>query len=411
MTQLRMTALAILWAGICSGNTAVAFDHGKVLPDGVRRFSLTSLHTTISHKSDHSGHLEPIARPLEKDLDLAKVLKGESGIRQKSLQALMLHEGLTPQDSLGTFSADMQGKVAVTVPQFFWGITDRLTLAFALPWYEASIKVEPGFNINHQNVRKLTKILESKGQYQALQDLSGKLNQAVGELQRKLREHGYQELRDWNGRGVGDLILAGKYQFLQGDFLRLASTSGITVPTGRVSDPDILNDIPFGQGSWIPFTALIADQCPRNDVFFNQYVKLSYPLPGRKVVRLITEEESLEVEKQHVVFQTGAGWEAGTSVQYESRPGLLAGLGYIASKKSGDRYRTKHHLASETKLEKDSHRHSQHWEAMLGYSSVRAYQKGDAKVPLILAAEYKRHIASINSTNNDYVSINMSLFF
>ena len=394
-----------------SGSSLYGFESTKVLPEGVRNLTVKSVHTTIGHKSNNQGGIDPIAEPLEKNLDFERVVKGEIGIKKKSLQSLMLHEGFSPEDTLGQFSADMQGRVSVTAPILSWGITDKLTLAIAAPWYQAKMGVKVGFNMNHENINKLKDSLKDKSQYQALTDVSSKLNDAVGELQEKLRDNGFREMRDWDGKGLGDMTIAGKYRAIDGDSFKLATINGIIAPTGRVSDPDILNDIPFGRGTWDVFSAVITDEYLGKDLFFNQYAKFTYPFKSSKEIRLATEDESIEVDKATVVYKLGPKWEAGASVQYEPQSGLVAGLGYVVAKKLGDTYEIENNPDSRSKLQKDTHEQSQHWEAKLGYSGIPAYQRGEIPAPFSATIEYKRHIASVNSFSNDFVTVDLALFF
>jgi len=393
------------------GSPLYGFESTKVLPEGVRNLTIKSVNTSIGHKSNNSGGVDPIGEPLEKNLDFARVVKGEIGIKKLSIQGLMLNEGFDPGDSLGTFSADMHGNVAVTAPIFSLGITDKLTLAIAAPYYKAKMGVKVGFNMNHKNVEKLKRSLELKSQTQSLYDVTEKLNDAVGELQKKLRDNGYREMRDWEGKGFGDITVAGKYRAINGDVFKLASINGVVAPTGRVSDPDILNDMPFGRGTWDVFSTLAVDEYVGSDLFFNQFAKYTHPLTAKRELRLVTEDESIEVEKATVRYKLGGKWEAGTSVQYEPQSGLVAGLGYVVGLKYGDRYDVENNPESKEKLQKDTHERSQHWEAKLGYSGIPAYQRGEIPAPFSATIEYKRHIASVNTLTNDFVTVDLALFF
>ena len=45
-------------------------------------------------------------------------------------------------------------------------------------------------------------------------DAKKKFEEVVDKLKKDMKENGYQELSQWKGHGVGDVILAAKYRFI-----------------------------------------------------------------------------------------------------------------------------------------------------------------------------------------------------
>ena len=403
----------ILLMGIVLFNSQLnAFEHTKVLPKGIRNLTIKSVNTTIGNKTNADGRQEAIAKPLEKDLDFKRVLKGESDYMKKTqLKGLMLQYGFDEADTLGQIKADMKGSVAVTAPLLSYGLTDSFTLAIAVPYYQAKMRVKTGFAINQGTANRLLKKMEDLSQTKAANEVADKLNDAIGELNKKLRDNNYREMTDWEGNGLGDVTIAGKYKAVDGKIIKLASTNGFVLPTGKTSDPDILNDIPFGKGTLDFFTALAVDEYLTKDIFLNQYVKYTHHFPGKRDLRMATEDESIEVEKTNAAYELGANWDTGVSVQYEPQSGFVAGLGYIYGRKYGDTYKLENNPDSVQKLEKDTHQENQYWEAKLGYSGVNAYRRGELPAPFAASVEYKKHIASINNFTNDFVTVDLALYF
>ncbi|MFK7826361.1 MAG: hypothetical protein AB8G05_19595 [Oligoflexales bacterium] len=389
-----------------------AFEHTKVLPKGIRNLTLKSVNTTIGGKTNSDGHIEAIAKPLEKDLDFKRILKGESDYLKKTqLEGLMLQYGFDYDDSLGQIKADMKGSVAVTAPLLSYGLTDNFTLAIAVPYYQAKMRVKTGFAINQGTANRLLKKMEDLSQTKAANEVAEKLNDAIGELNKKLRDNNYREMTDWEGSGIGDVTIAGKLKAVDGDKIKLASTNGFVIPTGKTSDPDVLNDIPFGKGTLDFFTALAVDEYLTKDIFFNQFVKYTHHFPAKRNLRMATEDESIEVKKTNADYELGANWDSGVSVQYEPQSGFVAGIGYIYGRKYGDDYKLENNPESVQKLEKDTHQENHFWEAKLGYSGVNAYRRGELPAPFAASVEYKKHIASINNFSNDFVTVDLALYF
>lgn len=405
-----MNGLTCIAIGL-AGQSLLGFEHTKVLPKGVRNLTIKSVRTSIGKKSNKEGIVEGIASPLEKEMTFKKVVNGESGLKKTQLEALMLYKEFSPDDSLGKLSADMQGNVAVTAPVFSLGLLDNLTLALAVPFYQADMAIKLGFQIERDNANKLLRTLEEQNQIGAANDVAAKLNDAEGSLNGKLRDNGFRELKDWHGEGVGDVTIASKYKALDDEILKVASTNGFLLPTGKTSHPDILNDIPFGKGTLDFFSTLALDQHIREDLFFNQFVKYTHHFPARRKMRMVTEEEAIEVDTLNVRYELGANIDAGTSLQYEPESGLVLGLGYNFAKKMGDKYIVSDRPDTVNKLEKDTHQLAQYWEAKIGYSGVHAYKRGEIPAPFSATVEYKKHIASVNTFTNDFVTMDLALFF
>lgn len=403
----------ILLLGIAFHGTQLnAFEHTKVLPKGIRNLTIKSVNTTIGSKTNADGRHEALAKPLEKDLDFKRVLKGESDYLKKTqLEGLMLQYGFDYDDTLGQIQADMKGSVAVTAPLLSYGVTDSFTLAIAVPYYKAKMRVKTGFAINQVTANRLLEKMEDLSQTKAANEVADKLNDAVGQLNKKLRDNNYREMTDWQGNGIGDITIAGKYRAVDSDKVKLASTNGFVLPTGRTSDPDILNDIPFGKGTLDFFTSLAVDEYLNKDIFLNQYVKYTHHFPAKRELRMATEDESIEVEKTNAAYALGANWDAGVSMQYEPQSGFVAGIGYILGRKFGDTYKLDNNPDSVQKLEKDTHQETQYWEAKLGYSGVNAYRRGEIPAPFAASVEYKKHVASINNFTNDFVTVDLALYF
>jgi hypothetical protein len=60
---------------------------------------------------------------------------------------------------------------------------------------------------------------------------------------------GFKKIQDWNGDGLGDITLGGKYQYLRTQDAALAVTLGARLATGRRGDPDDLSDVYWSTGA------------------------------------------------------------------------------------------------------------------------------------------------------------------
>jgi hypothetical protein len=280
-----------------------------------------------------------------------------------------------------------------------------------VPYYRAQTSIEVGFQANDTAQAFLDALASPENnQVASAHEAADKLNNAVAKLNTKLADNGYRELEDWQDQGLGDMTVAAKYRFYEQSKLALASTAGVVAPTGRVDDPDILNDIAFGDGQWDVFGQLAVDEPLSGGLFLNQYAKYTVQLPGRKHVRQKTDDEPIEVEKANAKFKLGDKVDLGTSVQWQPAFGLVTGVGYTYSRKYGDVYRdvTKD---SKGELETGTDQEAHNGEAVIGYSTVPAFQRGSVAVPLELKLSYVNQLASRNMPVSDLVQLDLNLFF
>lgn len=390
--------------------SSFAIENTKILPKGVRNLNVKNVNTSISQKTDSFGSPQSIAQPLAKSFTFKKILNSEKGVNKLLLQSFLKGK-FNENDSLGDFTGDMGGKVIVTAFILGYGLTDNITLALGVPYYQTKMNVKMGFKAS-ENAQKFIALLNdpSTNQTAKAQEVANKLSNAPAELNTKLTEYGYQPIQDWTGSGFGDTTIAAKYRFFKMNQFAMANTTGIVAPTGKINDPDVLISIPTGTGSWGVFNTLSIDGNISDELWINAYGKYNYQFPVNKTVRLKTEEETINVEKDNLKYKLGDRVETGFSAQYEPWFGLVSGLGLIYTKKKGDRYSTDN-LAAKAALESDSYAWATYWEAKLGYQTIPAFRRKEFPLPLVMSFELKKHIKSRNTLTNDFYTLDLNLFF
>jgi hypothetical protein len=389
----------------------IAFETTRVLPKGIRSLSLKSMDTFLEYKTNSSGKKELLSKPLSKDLTFKNIVQNEEGIKKAALEGFLLQEQFSLDESLGAFSAQMKGHVQVTVPILSYGLTDSITLAIAMPYYQSAIGIETVFRSNSRADDFVARLHSPEyNQTQAAREASEKIGNAVEELNTKLVENGYQRLKSRSSSGPGDAVIALKYRFLDHNKIKLATTSGSVLPTGKMANPNILGDIPFGDGNFDLFAGIQSDYF-FSDVFFaNGTFKYTYQTIAQKTMRLPTEEEPIKVPLGKVRYQLGDKIDLQASLQYEPDSGLLAGFGYLFYQKGKDQYGIPEPKAKE-KAEQDTAESSHYGEVKIGYSTVPGFKKGQFPIPLLASIEYKKHLISRNSPVKDMITADVSVFF
>ncbi len=391
--------------------TALGFENAKTLPKGVRNIDLRSVNTDIEEKSNGQGKRQSLATPLMQDLTFGKIAQGESELKANQLRAFLTTNGFSEDDVVGSFTADLNGHLSVFAPITSYGVTDNFTIAIAVPYYKAETSVEVGFQPNATAQAFLDSLASTENnQTAAAREAGNKLNKAVERLNQKLVDNGYASLDDWEGQGLGDITIAGKNRIFRARRLEIAATSGVVLPTGRTDDPEILNDLAFGDGQADVFEQFTFDQPLNFDFRLTEFGRYTVQMPGNKNVREVEEDEKIEVDEATTHFKLGDKIDAGTSLVWEPKFGLVTGVGYTFFKKYGDTYKD---LNSETKslLEAGTDQQAQNIETMLGYSTIPAYQRGDFAAPIELKLTYIKQFRSKNMPVTDLAQFDFNLYF
>lgn len=414
--MLRLTqwlaCLGILIIPSLSSQPILAFENTKVLPAGVRNVNVRTLYTQSSTKTDRHGNVEPLAEPLWRPLRLSNVIAGETGLKRTQLEGLMIQQGWSEDTSLGDFHAQLNAQINVWAPIFAIGLTDRFTLAVAVPVYNSSTDIKAGFTTNAGGDALVAALNDPMmSNTQSAIEAAENFENAVARLNDRLLENNYSTLDRWNSTGLGDITVVGKLLAYDGDFFKAATSLGFVAPTGEASNPNILTDIPFGDGQWDFFGQLTFDQALFPGITLNEWVKYTYQAPGRRNVRWKTYDETVEAPNVNTQFKLGDKLEAGTSLQFEqSSTGLIAGLGLQYLRKYSDRYEVDLPLVKQ-ELQRDTDQNALYWQARIGYSSLPAFQRNEFAVPLIASIEYRKQYESRNSPRTDFTQIDIGIFF
>ncbi|NRA63895.1 MAG: transporter [Pseudobacteriovorax sp.] len=400
--------------GLCLiyNDQSLSFENTQVLPEGIRNLNIRTVYTEANTKTSENGDVESLAEPLWKPLKFRNIISSEEGLKKKQLQALLIQQGWTEDDTVGDFYAELDAQINVWAPIFAYGLTDTITIAAALPFYSASTDIAVGFRTNEGAERFIGALTDpTMSNNNAAVEAGEKLQDAISRLNTKLVDNNYEEFEKWNGSGMGDLTLLAKALVYNGNVLKSAVSAGFTAPTGRIDNPDIFTDLPFGDGQWDVLTQLTFDQQLAKGLVFNQFYKYTYQIEGRKDTRLKTREETIEVEKDNLAFKLGDKIDAGVSLQYEQeQTGLQAGLGLVAFRKYGDRYETDDFEAKQ-ELQRETDQESNYWAAKLGYSTVGAFRRKEFAVPLIASIEYRKQVSGKNMPRTDFTQFDLRLFF
>ena len=397
----------VLWSG-----AALAMEDTKVLPKGVRNLNIRSVNTDFDRKTNATGIAEPLGKPLAQDLTFAKIVKDQDQLKGIQLKAFLASNGTDVDTAVGSFTSDLRGHLSVVAPIVSYGLTEKITVALAVPYYSAATSASMGFRANGNASAFLTALAKPENnQVASAHEAASDLSHAVGKLEDKLSKNGFASIGDWSAQGLGDVTLAAKVQNFDSRFFAVASTPGVVAPTGRVKDPDVLTDVPFGNGVWAPFYQVALDEKLPFHVTINQYAKYTAQLAGSARVRAITDAEKIAAEHVSSQVKRGDIVNTGASIRFEPNFGLVAGVGYGFMRKYGDRFRGDFSDETRQALGRDSDQQATTAEFKLGYSTVPLYLAKTFAVPFDVDFTFAKQVASRNLPVTDLAQFDLNLYF
>lgn len=108
-----------------------------------------------------------------------------------------------------------------------------------------------------------------------------------GVIQSAITNHyGYKPIGDWYGKGYGDMETGLMAKVIDKGVWGVLLYPGVVLPTGRQDDPDILQDIGFGDGQFDVFGELATGYVVTDKLTFGTTLRYTYQAPSTKELRI-----------------------------------------------------------------------------------------------------------------------------
>ena len=227
-------------------NTPFSLNTTQVLPKGIRSLNVSGINTTVDTWYDDTGVGAGVAQPFNQKLSYGRLLKAENDKELKlNVEAQLRNLGVPLDNLAGSSFADINSRVMATIPSLAYGVTERLTVAVAVPIVYTNLDVETGF-VGSDELQSLVTEFASKSKRQT-QLIQQKLQDVIAT---ELANKGYKPLVDSEQTQLGDLVLVAKYLVAKGLSYSWAITNIINVPTAHFRDTNKLVDPTPGDGQW-----------------------------------------------------------------------------------------------------------------------------------------------------------------
>lgn len=420
MSTGRSVTSATVALGLCLGAAALAgdlkapfdFETTAVLPAGVRNPRFKNLVTYMDTKFGGSGGAEPLGYKLNKVVSWQDVINGQKDDIQKAVvEGKVGSLGFDKNSAAGSTSGVVNTYANIKVPVFAMGVTERLTMAVAVPVVSVDVNADTGFLATEQGRTFARSVCE--GGADKCAEVERKFNDAINT---KLADYGYDPIRSGNTSGVGDIKVVGKYRLVGTQDEGVTLKGEVTLPTGTPPNADKALDIPLGDGQTDLGAMVIYDRfLDRHKlVRANAYAGYTAQLPDSLDKRIpLSETETITRDKETLGRDLGDIVSAGAGLVYEFPFGLNLGAQYGFQYLSPTSYDGPSRFPSYrySLLSANTGQILHSATLGVGFSSVEMYKAHQFKAPFQVNLAYCRPLAGLNVVKNELLAFELVLFF
>ena len=414
MKKILASAMALLVGSAFAGDLKApfAFPTSRVLPKGVRNLSTKGLLATASEKYNGNGDVVALGDPLNSTISFQKVMDSKKEAWEKSaIENVMNYLGKNPEDSFGTATGNVNVVATARVPVFAIGLTKKLTLGLAVPVIKSDMKVALGVVQENESLhQEMIGALNASGASSKVDEFMSKLSAPVAE---KLKEYGYNELKNAQKDEIGDIKVVAKYNFVTNEKFSATGQFDVTAPTGKDQDINKIVDVASGDDQTDLGVGVFVDYFVTPEFTVSGTIGYTGQLPDTNPERI--PEVSYSKATPDIDYNTKRDLGDMTNVQLAgmwSYKGFNLGAGYSYQTKAKDRY-SGGEFSSERYdwLEQDTKQKMEALQLTAGLDTIYLFKKKAFPAPLRVMVSYTNVLSGENVVKDPLYSLDLNLFF
>jgi hypothetical protein len=263
----------------------------KTLPKGVRIIGYRNIVTSKVNSNFNQFRSEKsLGGQFRVDAATLDQIPAFCGTLQQSLPA-EVYKNL----AVGEYKVDAAAQFNVQGTGFGYGITDKVMFYGEIAYYQA--RVEANIKRTKGNTYEQTAdYLEQQNGGVLDATLAANLRSMIDADEKTVQSfitnnYGYKPIGDWYGSGYGDMETGLMAKVVDKGIWGVMVYPGLILPTGRQDDPNILQDVGFGDGQFDLFTE-VATGYVVNDYFnLGTTLRYTYQAPTSKELRVPTSRD------------------------------------------------------------------------------------------------------------------------
>ena len=385
----------------------------KTLPKGVGMFSFNNYRSEISSSYNKSQSETPYAVKIEATVENLSLI--DNSVVQEALDLFKPYPEAYEKLSLGTHYIDGEAEVNVDVYAMAYGISDKVTAYIGIPLYDAKVKVHYERTDSSSNKEVAEALQKQYGDdwAQTLGNIVDKMFDVDGSIIQSalVNSLGYDELGTWSAKGPGDVELGIMYNFIKDKKYGLKTTIGAVAPTGYVDDPDLIQDIGFGDGQWDAFLEFGGGYRISSILSFNAWGRYTHQFANEKTLRVpYSKDIPLSNEKKKFREKLGNKILINVNAVIEFTDWFKITPGYSIEHIEKAEYFSNNQQANDS-LAKDTESYSQSYQISAQLTSVSSYLKQEFLIPAELGYTYKSMVEGKNTAKVELHGMELRLFF
>jgi hypothetical protein len=383
----------------------------KTLPKGVRIIGYRNVTTgKIKENFNNSGQESSLGASFKVDASTFNELSGNiiaPNLDEKAYNAL----------TVGEYEVDAQAQFNVQGMGFGWGITDRIMFYSEIAYYNAHVKtnIKRTAGNSYNEVAKMLE--ESSAPGDAYNNaIAENLRRMVDVNERTIQSaitnyYQYKPIGDWHGSGYGDMETGFMTKVIDKGTWGLMLYPGVILPTGREDDPDILQDVGFGDGQTDIFGEAATGYVVNDHLSFGTIFRYTYQMPTEKTLR-IPEERDFQLSpnkgKFNVKYGDKLNWTVNSTLSFNDWLSFTPVYRFMYQMPS--KYESKYEKANEY-LAYNSHRMEQQAQLTTTFSSITPFLKKEFILPAQVNVNLVKTITGKNVPAQERFEVEFRMLF
>ncbi len=388
----------------------IGLTSAQVLPKNIRNLRYNSIFIEGNEKYTNTGVEAPLADPFFKNLTWNDVLdfKGDA-IKKGLLKGYLEANGFDLDAVVGSTNGDISGSATAHVPVFAYGLTEKLTLAIAVPIIKYESLVGVGF-VPTSEIDRINRSFEDNENIASQTEFNDRMSDPINF---RLDTFNYAPLKNEKGTLLGDIKVVGKYNILKNDNVNFTLQPEVTLPTGKIQNANEVVAPARGDGQWDVGLSLLTDYTLTSELTLNTALTYVVQLPDEKDMRVPYKSDSkLSNDQESLERDLGDSVSAQLGIRYEFFKGTTFRSGYSFQYKGEDKYDGGQFEAARYDLLSDDTRQRMHSIQLgLGYSTIKLFREGSFPVPLEVSVIHSRVLSGKNVTKDPQTTLSMAMFF
>jgi CO dehydrogenase/acetyl-CoA synthase epsilon subunit len=190
---------------------------------------------------------------------------------------------------VGDYKVDAEAQFNVQGTGLGIGITDNVMFYAEVAYYSAQVNsnIKRTSGNSYEQTARALELAAGDVNVATAESLRNFIDADEGTIQSVLTNHyKYKPIGNWTGTGYGDMETGAMIKMVDRGVWGVMAYPGVVLPTGRQDDPNILQDVGFGDGQFDFFGEMASGYVLNDNINFGTTLRYTYQAPTTKELRI-----------------------------------------------------------------------------------------------------------------------------